>query len=151
MVWSSGSLHGCPHSRSSGGTQRVRTYLALLRLSATSESPRAFHAPRRLGTALEREPNHATAWACLSDVCLLEYFDLDGFNPREKPLERARDAAWRAVKIDAACQMFWKELAAVHFFSRDFATFRETAERAMSQSAGRRHLGLYGDHNYVLR
>ena len=90
------------------------------------------HAVLRVGLerALEREPHHATAWACLSNVYQLEHFDR--FNPREKPLERARDAAWRAVKIDPACQMGWKELAAVHFFSRDFTAFRETAERAMS-------------------
>jgi len=90
------------------------------------------HAVLRAGLerALEREPHHATAWACLSNVYQLEHFDR--FNPREKPLERARDAAWRAVKIDPACQMGWKELAAVHFFSRDFTAFRETAERAMS-------------------
>jgi len=90
------------------------------------------HAVLRAGLerALEREPHHATAWACLSNVYQLEHFDR--FNPREKPLERARDAAWRAVKIDPACQMGWKELAAVHFFSRDFTAFRATAERAMS-------------------
>jgi TolB-like protein/Flp pilus assembly protein TadD len=90
------------------------------------------HAVLRAGLerALEREPNHATAWASLSSLYQLEYFDR--FNPREKPLERAREAAWRAVKIDPACQMGWKELAAVHFFSRDFNAFRETAERAMS-------------------
>ena len=90
------------------------------------------HAVLRAGLerALEREPNHATAWACLSNLYQLEYFDR--FNPREKPLARAREAAWRAVKIDPACQMGWKELAAVHFFSRDFTAFRETAERAMS-------------------
>jgi hypothetical protein len=60
----------------------------------------------------------------------LEYGD--GFNPLEKPLERAQETAWRAVKIDPACQMGWKLLAALHFFSRDFTSFRETAERAMS-------------------
>jgi Tfp pilus assembly protein PilF len=90
------------------------------------------HALLRAGLerALQREPNHATAWACLSNLYQLEYFDR--FNPREKPLERAREAAWRAVKIDPACQMGWKELAAVHFFSRDFTAFRETAQWAMS-------------------
>jgi TolB-like protein len=83
-----------------------------------------------LELALQREPNHANAWACLSSIYQLEYFDR--FNPKENPLERARDAAWRAVKIDPACQAGWKELAAVQFFSRDFLAFRETAERAMS-------------------
>ncbi len=83
-----------------------------------------------LELALQREPNHANAWACLSSIYQLEYFDR--FNPKENSLERARDAAWRAVKIDPACQAGWKELAAVQFFSRDFLAFRETAERAMS-------------------
>jgi TolB-like protein len=90
------------------------------------------HAVLRAGLerALEREPNHAPAWACLSGLYQLEYYDR--FNPREKPLERAREAAWKAVKIDPACQMGWKELATVQFFSRDFTAFRETAERALA-------------------
>jgi serine/threonine protein kinase/tetratricopeptide (TPR) repeat protein len=90
------------------------------------------HAALRAGfeRVLKREPNHATAWACLSNLYLLEYGD--DFNPRENPLERAREAAWRAVKIDPACQMGWKLLAAVHFFRRDFTSFRENAERALS-------------------
>jgi TolB-like protein/predicted Ser/Thr protein kinase len=90
------------------------------------------HAVLRAGLerAVEREPNHAAAWASLSNLYQVEYFDR--INPREEPLERARDAAWRAVKIDPACQTGWKELAAVQFFSRDFTAFRENAERAMS-------------------
>ncbi|MGH9744896.1 MAG: protein kinase domain-containing protein [Candidatus Acidiferrales bacterium] len=90
------------------------------------------HAVLRAGLerALEREPNNASAWACLSNLYLLEYFDR--FNLLEKPMERASEAAWRAVKIDPACQMGWKQLAAVHFFRRDFTAFREMAERAMS-------------------
>ena len=80
--------------------------------------------------AVQREPNHANAWACLSSIYQLEYFDR--FNPKENPLERAREAAWRAVKIDPACQAANRELAAVQFLSRDFIAFRQTAERAMS-------------------
>jgi TolB-like protein/Tfp pilus assembly protein PilF len=92
----------------------------------------AEHAALREGLerALEREPNHAVAWACLCNLYLLEYFDR--FNPREKPLERAREAAWRSVKIDPACQMGLAQLAQVQFFSRDFTAFRQTAERAMA-------------------
>ncbi len=90
------------------------------------------HAALRAGLerALEREPNHAIAWACLSDLYLLEYHDR--FNPREKPIERAREAAWRSIKIDPACQMGWKQLAEVHFFSRDFSAFREAKDKAIS-------------------
>jgi TolB-like protein len=98
------------------------------------------HAALRAGFegALEREPNHAMAWACLSNLCLLEYFDRFNLKeklpekPRERPLERAGEAAWRAVKMDPACQAGWKQLAAVNFFTRDFIAFRENAERAMS-------------------
>jgi TolB-like protein len=79
---------------------------------------------------LEREPSHAIAWACLSNLYALEYGD--GFNPLERPIERAREAAWRAVKIDPACQMGWKLLSLVHFFSRDFVAFRDAADRAIS-------------------
>ena len=75
-----------------------------------------------------------------------------GFNPQENPLERARDAAWRAVKIDPACQAGWKVLAAVQFFSRDFTAFRETAERAMSLNPrDGTTVGLHGHHAGVLR
>src|SRR5271163_4816948 len=53
------------------------------------------HAALRAGleNALEREPNHANAWACLSNLYLLEYYDR--YNPRPESLERARQAAWR--------------------------------------------------------
>jgi tetratricopeptide (TPR) repeat protein len=90
------------------------------------------HAALRAGfeRALESDPNHATAWACLSNLYHLEYFDR--FNPQQRQLERARDAAWCSVKIDPACQMGWKQIAAVQFFNRDLTAFRETAERAMS-------------------
>ena len=44
---------------------------------------------------------------------------------RRKIRERARAAAFRAVKIDPACQMGWKLLAAAHFFSRDYAAAKQ--------------------------
>jgi len=90
------------------------------------------HARLRAGMerALEREPNHAHAWGCLSMLYGMEY--IHRINPLEKPMERAREAAWRAVKIDPACQMGWEQLAAGHFFGRDFNAFHSAAERAMS-------------------
>jgi hypothetical protein len=67
-------------------------------------------------------------------------------------MERAREDAWRAVKIDPACQVGSKELAAVHFVSRDFTAFRVTAERAMSLNPrDGHHLGFHGEHDCVLR
>src|SRR5579871_1663899 len=90
------------------------------------------HALLRSGLekVLERESSHADGWASLANLYLLEY--CDGFNPLENSLERSREAAWRAIKIDPACQMAWRVLAAVHFFAHDFTAFRETGERAIS-------------------
>ena len=53
-------------------------------------------------------------------------------NPLEKPMERAREAASRAVNLDQACQAGWEELAACYFFGRDFSAFHPAAERAIS-------------------
>jgi len=83
-----------------------------------------------LERAVEREPGHANAWACLAFLYCTEY--LDRFNPREKPMERARDAALRAVNLDPACQMGWEQLAVAHYFARDLGAFRPAAERAIS-------------------
>ncbi|HUJ39332.1 MAG TPA: protein kinase, partial [Candidatus Acidoferrales bacterium] len=90
------------------------------------------HAALREGLerAVEREPGHANAWACLAFLYCTEY--LDRFNAREKPMERAREAAMRAVKLDPASQMGWEQVAVAHFFVRDFGAFRPAAERAMS-------------------
>jgi TolB-like protein len=65
---------------------------------------------------LDREPNHADAWACLSNLYCWEYVRC--LNPLEKPMERALEAAWRAVTIDPACQLGWQQLAEAHFFAR---------------------------------
>ena len=90
------------------------------------------HARLRAGfeRALEREPNHANGWATLSGLYNHEY--TLGLNPLERPMERAREAAWRAVNLDQACQMGWQQLADEYFFERDFAAFRPAAERAIS-------------------
>jgi TolB-like protein/Flp pilus assembly protein TadD/tRNA A-37 threonylcarbamoyl transferase component Bud32 len=90
------------------------------------------HALLRAGFegALEREPNHANGWAMLSHLYEQEHYHR--LNPMEKPLERAREAAWRAVNLDQACQAGWESLATSYFFERDFNAFRPAAERAVS-------------------
>jgi TolB-like protein/Tfp pilus assembly protein PilF len=93
---------------------------------------------------LDREPNHADAWACLSNLYCWEY--VHRLNPLEKSMERALEAAWRAVTIDPACQLGWQQLAEAHFFARDYTAFRDAAERAMAlnplNSHTRAYLGL---------
>jgi serine/threonine protein kinase len=93
---------------------------------------------------LHREPNHANAWGCLSNLYCWEY--VHRLNPLEKPMERALEAAWRAVTIAPACQLGWQQLAEAHFFARDYTAFGDAAERAMAlnprDSHTRAYLGL---------
>ena len=108
-------------------SELVLRYFAYLQQIKAEE-----HARLRAGfeSALEREPNQANAWACLSNLYGHEYFHR--LNPLEKPMERAREAAWRAVNLDPTCQLGWQQLAEAHFFARDFSAFQQAAERAMS-------------------
>jgi serine/threonine protein kinase/tetratricopeptide (TPR) repeat protein len=90
---------------------------------------------------LNREPNHADAWACLSNLYCWEY--VHRLNPREKPMERALDAAWRAVNIDPACQLGWQQLAEAHFFAKDYTAFRDAADRAIALNPRNSHIRAY--------
>jgi serine/threonine protein kinase/tetratricopeptide (TPR) repeat protein len=90
---------------------------------------------------LGREPNHADAWACLSNLYCWEY--VHRLNPLEKPMERALEAAWRAVTIDPACQLGWQQLAEAHFFARDYTAFCDAAERAMALNPRNTHTRAY--------
>jgi len=90
---------------------------------------------------LDREPNHADAWACLSNLYCWEY--VHRLNPLEKSMERALEAAWRAVTIDPACQLGWQQLAEAHFFARDYTAFGEAAERAMALNPCNSHTRAY--------
>jgi serine/threonine protein kinase/Tfp pilus assembly protein PilF len=90
---------------------------------------------------LNREPNHADAWACLSNLYCWEY--VHRLNPLEKPMERALEAAWRAVTIDPACQLGWQQLAEAHFFARDYTAFRDAAERAIALNSRNSHTRAY--------
>ena len=94
-----------------------------------------------LERVLDREPNHADAWACLSNLYCWEY--VHRLNPLEKPMERALEAAWRAVTIDPACQLGWQQLAEAHFFAKDYTAFRDAAERAMALNPRNSHTRAY--------
>jgi len=79
---------------------------------------------------LEREPTHAEAWAWLSRLYSHEHeFRL---NPLPDSVERAREAARRAVDADPTCQAGWEALAEASYFARDLGAFHHAAERAMA-------------------
>jgi serine/threonine-protein kinase len=84
----------------------------------------------RLTAALEREPDHADGWACLSSLFEHEYSH--GLNPLPHSLDRARDAAERATRLNPVSQEAWRATASVAFFSRDAGTVHAATERAIA-------------------
>ena len=80
--------------------------------------------------ALEREPNHADARACLS-LLYLDEFKFD-FNARPDALDRALHTAQRAVELDATSQLAYRSLAEAHYYRRELGAFRPTADRVLS-------------------
>ena len=90
------------------------------------------HAEMRtaLEHALEREPNHADALACLS-VLYLDEFRHD-YNAQPDALDRALKTAQRAVELDATSQLGYLALAQAHYYRRDLSAFRPAADRVLS-------------------
>ena len=90
------------------------------------------HAEMRMAVerALEREPNHADARACLS-LLYLDEFKFD-FNARPDALGRALHTAQRAVELDATSQLAYRSLAEAHYYRRELGAFRPTADRVLS-------------------
>jgi serine/threonine protein kinase/tetratricopeptide (TPR) repeat protein len=83
-----------------------------------------------LERTLEREPSRAEAWAWLSRLYSEEHeFRL---NPLPGSVDRALEAARRAVDADPTCQAGWEALAEASYFARDPGAFRNAAERAMA-------------------
>jgi adenylate cyclase len=83
-----------------------------------------------LESAVASDPGYALAWAFLSMIYLDEY--RVNFNPRENPLDRALDAARRAVALDPASQFAHHALALVYFHRNDLDAFLPEAERAIA-------------------
>ncbi len=82
-----------------------------------------------LERAVEFEPDYADAWAALA-ICVLDE-DRHSFNPGPNALDRALQAAQRAVEADPANQLANFSLAQVHYFRKDIGAFRSAAERAI--------------------
>jgi len=83
---------------------------------------RAEHAPTRdcLERIIARYPDHSTTWAMLAYLYLDEdRFDLNRRPGSPAPLERARDAAQRAVRLDPQNVRALQALMTVLFFSKE--------------------------------
>jgi adenylate cyclase len=90
------------------------------------------HAKLRDGLerAVKSDPDYADAWACLCHAYLAAYrlnFDL-----RPDLLDRALEAARRAVKSGPTCQRARVALAHAYFYRNDIETFAAEVERALA-------------------
>ncbi len=92
------------------------------------------HVHLRARDCLERatalEPSFADGWAWLSKMYLFEHFF--GLNPRPDPLDRALNAAQRAVTIDPANQSGHHALAMAYYHRREREQFVAQAEQALA-------------------
>jgi adenylate cyclase len=83
-----------------------------------------------LERAVKSDPSYSDAWAYLCQVYLDEH--RHEYNPRPDPLDRALDAAQRAVALDATSQRAHQVLALAYFYRRDRDAFVAEAERAIA-------------------
>jgi TolB-like protein/Tfp pilus assembly protein PilF len=129
--------HGIlPHTMSEAirgkSPEQLTPYEAVLRSFSYAEriTPEE-HAIAR--TALERAvqvaPSYAYAWAMLSIVIAGEH---QGLNPQPNPLERALQAARRAIELDSSGHRGYHALAVVLFFRKEMQAFRTAAEKAIA-------------------
>jgi adenylate cyclase len=83
-----------------------------------------------LERAVKSDPTYADAWAYLSDVYLDEY--RANYNPRPDPLDRALNAARRAVSVDRTSQRAQRALAEVYFHRHELDAFSAQVEQAIA-------------------
>jgi serine/threonine protein kinase len=83
-----------------------------------------------LELAVEEAPGNADCWAMLSMAYADEH--KHGFNVRPDPLDRALEAARRAVSAAPSNQLAYHVLAQAHFFRRELQAFRNAADRAVA-------------------
>jgi TolB-like protein/Tfp pilus assembly protein PilF len=130
--------HGIlPHTMSeairSKSPDQLSPYEAVLRGFSYAERTSAEeHAVARdaLERAVQIAPGYAYAWAMLSLLNTAEHEM--GFNPKPEPLERALQAARRAVELDAAGHRGYQALAVVLFARKEMQAFRTAAEKAIA-------------------
>ncbi len=80
--------------------------------------------------AVQLAPGSADAWAALAVIRLDEY--RHDFDPRPGALDRALEAANRAVDADPSNQLAYSSLAQIHFFRGETGAFRAAADRALA-------------------
>jgi TolB-like protein/cytochrome c-type biogenesis protein CcmH/NrfG len=114
-------------------TDHLDAYEASLQFGAYLKDRQiaAEHAKARdfLERAVKSDPSYADAWAFLSLVYVHEY--TFNYNARPNPLDRALDAARRAVDLAPTSQWAHHALAQVYFNRNELEAFFPAAERAI--------------------
>jgi TolB-like protein len=131
-------MHGVlPHTMSEAvhgkKLEDLSPYEALLRSFSYYErlTPDEHAASRdALERAVQQAPSHADCWAMLSMLYADEY--KTRFNARPDPLERALDAARRAIELAPSNSLGPQALASVQFFRRELQSFSIAADRAIA-------------------
>jgi TolB-like protein/Flp pilus assembly protein TadD len=83
-----------------------------------------------LELALQKAPAYADAWAMLALLCVQDH--AQGFNLQTNPLTSGSSAARRAVEAAPSNHLAHFSLAQALFFQKEFQSFRNTAERAVT-------------------
>jgi TolB-like protein/class 3 adenylate cyclase len=113
-------------------TDELSSYECVLRLHEynrliTAEAHLA--ALQCLERVVKADPDYPDAWAALSEI----YAEMHalGFNPRDDALDRALDAAQRAVALDATSQHAQWALAYAYFQGRDLENHVAAVEKVV--------------------
>jgi TolB-like protein len=83
-----------------------------------------------LERVVKSDPDYADAWACLASIYTDEH--RFNFNPRPDPLDRALEAARRAVATEPTSQLAHQALAEAYFFRHELDSFFAEVERALA-------------------
>jgi TolB-like protein/Tfp pilus assembly protein PilF len=115
-------------------TESLDAYECVLQFGAYNRGSLVAIGHAEVRDALERavksDPGYAEAWACLSTIYTDEY--RFNYNPRPDPLDRALDAARRAVRLDPTNQPAHLALAAAYFYRHELDVFFAEAERTIA-------------------
>jgi TolB-like protein/predicted Zn-dependent protease len=113
--------------------EQLTPYEAVLRSFGYGQrvTPEELTAARSaLELAVRKAPAHGDAWAMLAWLHLQDY--AQGFNLQADSLTNGLTAARRAVDLASSNHLAWFSLAQALFFHKEFAGFRNAAERAVA-------------------
>ena len=141
---------GARHA-SAKSAQHLDAYDAVLRfydywVQGSAERHLAVRAALEQG--VELDPGYASAWAALAETYLDEL--IFSFNPRQDghPLDRALEAAQRAVMLDPENSMAYHILSNAHFHRGELYEFRAAGERAIALNPN--HADMLADYGVRL-